>query len=225
MPKLLVVDDDLDLLAHLRANLTAEHYIVDTAVSGEDALQVMGYTEYDAIVLDWSLPDLDGLGVCKRIRQMGSRVPILFLTGHSGITHKESGLDAGADDYLTKPFEYRELAARLRSLIRRSTNRLDNTIVLNNLTYDPGNLLLSYANGSTRLTLREGALLEYLLKNTDVFFMARELRDKVWPSDSTSTDESVRTCMKTLRQKLTGIGLGDLVKTVKGAGYIVESKQ
>ncbi len=155
MPKLLLVEDDLDLAKHLLQSLTDDHYSVETVSSGEEALQLLANFGFDIIVLDWSLPDLTGIDVCRRYRASGGLAPVLFLTGHSRLEDKENGLDSGADDYLTKPFEYRELGARLRSLLRRNQSTVMIDLSANGVSLDIGTRIVSAADKKVRLSQRE----------------------------------------------------------------------
>src|SRR5690242_15662054 len=136
MPKLLVVEDDEELLRHISAWLSSEKYLVETANSGEDALQILGNFNFDVIILDWNLTGITGLEVCQKFRKSGGDTPIIFLTGESDIDHKELGLNSGADDYLTKPFNERELSARVKSLLRRSAGLLSNDLTVKGVTLD-----------------------------------------------------------------------------------------
>lgn len=225
MAKVLLVDDDVDFADKLTRWLKGENYTVDTVHSGADALQLVNAFKFDVIVLDWQMPEMTGLQVCEQLRATGHHTPILFLTGLGDIDHKESGLNAGGDDYLVKPFDPRELTARIKSLLRRPTAVRSSILQVGSVSFDPSTLTLASDSQKLKVTQRECALLEYLMRHTDQHFSARALRDSVWPSSGEATDEAVRTCMKTLRQKLKGIGLEDFIKTMAGAGYFIESNQ
>jgi OmpR-family two-component system manganese-sensing response regulator len=223
MPKLLLVDDDVELVRSLSRWLQAENYTVDAAHSGEDALQLVSASGYDLIVLDWNMPGLTGLEVCRRLRKSGNPTPVLFLTARGDVAHKESGLDSGADDFLCKPFDLRELGARMRSLLRRSSRLVSNDPEVGGVRLEVAGSTVIRGEQRFRITKRECALLDFLMRNPNRPFSARELRDAVWPASGEATDEAVRTCMKTLRQKLNDGGAGDLIKTIAGAGYIIEA--
>lgn len=224
MPKLLVVEDDEELLRHVSAWLSSEKYMVETANSGEDALQILGNFNFDVIILDWNLTGITGLEVCQKFRKSGGSTPVIFLTGESDIDHKELGLNSGADDYLTKPFDERELSARVKSLLRRSSGQLTNALTVKGVTLDIEGRTATCGEKKARLSPRETSLLEYLMRHPNRYYSSKNLLDSVWPLDSEVSEETVRTCMKTLRHKLTEIELGDLVKTVLRQGYCIESE-
>ena len=212
----------MELAAKLKLHLSND-YVVDVAHLGEDALQLLRYSSFDLIVLDWSLPDITGLQICKRFRSSGGKTPVLILTGMDDVEHKELGLDSGADDYLTKPFQMRELAARLRSLIRRSSGANDNQLTVSGIELRKTIRLVVAGSKSVRLTQKECGLFEFFIRHPNTYFSASDLRSNVWPADSESEDQTVRTIIKNLRQKLDQVGHPDLIKTVLGSGYILES--
>lgn len=223
MAKLLLVDDDSELLAGLARNLTGEGYVVETAGSGGDALQLLSAFPFEVVVLDWQLGDMTGLEVLRSFRQSGGTTPVLMLTGMSDLDSKESGLDAGADDYLTKPFETRELCARLRSILRRPSILTSSKLAAKGISLEVETRIISDGNQTVRLSQREAALLEFLLRHQNRHFSSSVIRETVWPLDSEGSDDTVRTCMRTLRQKLTKINRADLIKTDLKNGYIIES--
>lgn len=223
MAKLLLVDDDSELLAGLARNLTGEGYVVETAGSGGDALQMLSAFPFEVVVLDWQLGDMTGLEVLRIFRQSGGTTPVLMLTGMSDLDSKESGLDAGADDYLTKPFETRELCARLRSILRRPSILTSSKLAAKGISLEVETRIISDGNQTVRLSQREAALLEFLLRHQNRHFSSSVIREMVWPLDSEGSDDTVRTCMRTLRQKLTKINRADLIQTDLKNGYIIES--
>jgi OmpR-family two-component system manganese-sensing response regulator len=221
--KLLLVEDDTELANRLRESLELQNYMVEIVNSGEDAIQLLESFPFDVIILDWTLTDITGLDVCRRFRRSGGTTPILFLTGHGDIQHKEAGLDSGADDYLVKPFHERELLARLRTLLRRPPVLQSPELIINGLKLDVENRLILDGGSEVRVTPREAALLEFLMKHPNRTFSAKALLDTAWPLKSNAFEETVRTCMKTLRHKLAKIGRAEFIKTVLGSGYIIES--
>lgn len=223
MARVLIVEDDTDLRARLKRTLEAENHDVDAAESGASALQQLQNKSFDLLVLDFNLPDMTGVDICKSYRQAGGKSPVMFLTGMGDIDHKALGFDSGGDDYLTKPFDERELKMRVKGLLRRTTPDQQNDLSLKGLVLKMETRTVEAGMSRIRLTNRECSLLEFMIRNPDKFFTASDLKGKVWPSERQFTDESVRTCMKTLRQKLAEIGFADLVKTVAGAGYIAET--
>jgi DNA-binding response OmpR family regulator len=222
MAKLLIVEDEEEIRDKLKSMLIGEGHIVETASRGDDAFNIIKGSTYDVIVLDWNLPGMSGYQICRQFREDGGTTPIIFLTGMNDIASKEGGLDSGADDYLTKPFEFRELSARIRTVLRRVAGKTSNELKAGDLVLSTETKLVTVGAQRVRLTQRETSLLEYMLRNPNKFFSATDLRKNVWPSEGQFTDESVRTCVKTLRQKLDELSRGDLVKTVPGSGYILE---
>lgn len=223
MPKVLLVEDDHEIIQALESWFKQENIIFESVQSGGDALQLLNAFDFDAIILDWGLPDMTGIEVCRRYRNSGGTTGILFLTGKNTVVEKETGLDSGADDYLTKPFEIRELAARVRSLFRRPRSFVGSDLNLNGVALNLKTRTVSFEGESTRLMPKECALLEFLLRHTDAFFSAKLLLQAVWPSDSETTEDTVRVCMRSLRLKLQKLGCGELIKTVLKSGYIIET--
>ena len=223
MAKILIIEDDKKLAEGVIDWLAMEKHTVDHAESGEDGLQLLTNFSYDLVILDWNLPGIDGLEVCRRLRAGGSELPILFLTAQTKIENVETGLDAGADDYLQKPFQVRELSARIRSLMRRPKGLLTNTVTAGYLTVELDSHYVGIGDKKISLTPKEFALLEFFIRNPNKFFSSKALLAAVWPSDSESAEESVRTIMFHLRKKITPQGENCLIKTVQGSGYIYET--
>lgn len=223
MPKVLLVEDDLEIIEALEGWFKQENIVFESVQSGGDALQLLNAFDFDAIILDWGLPDMTGIEVCRRYRNNGGTAGVLFLTGKNTVVEKETGLDSGADDYLVKPFEMRELAARVRSLFRRPRSFVGSDLSLNGVALNLKTRTVSFEGESTRLMPKECALLEFLLRHTDAFFSAKLLLQAVWPSESDSSEDTVRVCMRSLRLKLQKLGCGDLIKTVLKGGYIIET--
>lgn len=222
MAKLLLADDDLELVSGLSRYLTTQGYVVETANNGGDALQMLENFSFEIIILDWQMGDMSGVDVCRQYRRKGGKTPILMLTGLASIDNKEEGLDSGVDDYLTKPFEMRELTARLRSLLRRPSLLTTSELRAGAVTLTVETRTVSDGTNSVKLSQREAALLEFLLRHQNRHFLSATIRDSVWPLDSEGSDDTVRTCMRTLRQKLAKIGQAELIKTDLKSGYIIE---
>ncbi|MCA9805295.1 MAG: response regulator transcription factor [Cyanobacteria bacterium HKST-UBA02] len=223
MAKLLLADDDFELVRGLSRYLNSQGYVVETALTGGDALQMLSGFSFEIVILDWQLGDMTGVEVLRQYRSSGGKAPVLMLTGLSDLDSKEAGLDAGADDYLTKPFEVRELSARLRSLLRRPAHLISTDMEADGVNLEIETRTVSNGNQSVRLSKREAALLEFLLRHKDRHFSSAQIRDNVWPLDSEGSEDTVRTCIRTLRQKLSRIGRADLIRTDLKCGYIIDA--
>lgn len=220
MAKLLVVEDDPDYIDPLLFYLKkTEKHDVDLVESGEDALQLLTNGVYDLLILDWGLPGISGYEVLKKYRASGGAAPVIFLTGREDIDSKEASLDGGADDYLTKPFEIRELGARIRSLLRRPAGIIPTTITAGNLCIERESKRVFLGSQPVHLTHKEFAVLDFLLRHPNQIFGSKALLDAVWTEGA--TEDAVRACVKNLRHKITADGKC-IVKTVLGSGYTVE---
>jgi len=223
MAKILYVEDDDGIAASVQDWLQMEGHLVELAANGEDGIQLSANFEYDLLLLDWDLPGIPGIEVCRRYRQRGGNAWVIFLTGKSGVDDKENGLDAGADDYLTKPFEIRELSARIRSALRRTESTFQSQLKINDLVLNTADRTLCVNQATVRLMPKEAALLEYLMRNPNKLSNTNKLLSAVWPSDSGVSNGTVRTFMLSLRGKLEQLGKKDFIKTVPGSGYIIET--
>jgi DNA-binding response OmpR family regulator len=224
MAKILEIEDDTDLSARVSQWFAREGHTVEIADCGEDGLQLLDNYIYDVILLDWTLPGISGLEVCRRYRKNGGDSWIIFTTGEGDVQHKEEALDHGADDYIVKPFDIRELAARVRGALRRSVTRLEPKLKIDDavLLADERKVII---NGIPhQLTGKETALLEYLFRNPTGVFGTKHLLAAIWPSSSEASEGTIRTIMYTLRAKLEAAGAPNLVKTVLGAGYTVKGQ-
>lgn len=223
MAKILLVDDDTTMSQALRSFLVDRSHVVETAESGEDALQLMTNFSFDVIVLDWNLPGVTGETVCLEYRKRGGRAPIIFLTGQNDISFLERGIHAGGDDYMTKPFEVRELAARLTGLLRRSQAHFVGELRAGKLLLRPELNTIFVDEQKVVLRPKETALLEFFLRNQNHIFAAQEVIDGVWASESSASTSTVRTWMGLLRHKLQSVGCEHLIRTIPGAGYILDA--
>lgn len=223
MPKILVVEDEMlfaEIIKRVGESLRA---VVEIANNGDQALAQLRINEYDLIILDWGLPGLSGVEVLKQFRAKGGKTPILMLTAKNQIENKEAGLDAGADDYLTKPFEGRELAARIRALMRRQPEFAGTVLHVRDITLDTSKLEVKRSGESVRLQPTEFALLEFFMKHPNQVFTTEALASRVWSSDSEIVPDSVRTFIKRLRNKLDKPDEPSIIKTAGRQGYILES--
>lgn len=218
--KILVVEDD-DLLAQtLKFLLATYNYAVDTAADGQTALEMADAFEYDLILMDIVLPRYNGIDVCQELRTRGLQQPILLLTGQSATEQKAIALNAGADDYMVKPFDRKELVARVQALLRRGRSTHQPVLTWGNLALEPNSKRVSYHNHLLQLTPKEFAVLELFLRHQETVFSARAILDHAWDSLESPGEESVRVHIKELRQKLIRAGAPkDLIKTVYRMGY------
>jgi len=217
---ILVVDDDRALRGALRRALTLAGYEVQVAEDGEQALELLAQTEPDAVVLYVGLPGIDGLEVCRRVR-LGSRVPILILTARDAVADRIDGLDAGADDYMVKPFDVDELKARLRALLRRANPQGEALDVLSfaEVRLDPDRHGAQVGDSFVELTRTEYQLLELLMRNPRRVLSHSVIYDRVWGYDFGPASNALRVYVGYLRRKLEGAGARQLIHTVRGVGY------
>ena len=183
--KILVVEDDLDLNDSLGCWLHSDRFVVETATTGAVAMDLLNASSFDVIVLDWELPDMAGLDICRHLRAQGLKTPVLMLTGRSETKDKIAGLDSGADDYLTKPFELEELSARLRSLLRRQYNPPP-ALVVADLSLDSFGRVVTKAGLDVRLLPREFDLLEFFMRHPDELFSADSLLTGLWQKSASN---------------------------------------
>jgi DNA-binding response OmpR family regulator len=219
MPKILIVEDDLDLRSIVEDWLRHEHHLVETATKGDEAMELIGIYPYDVIILDWNLPVMSGIQILKKFRQDGGKTPVLMLTGQDLAENIETGLDSGADDYLTKPFHMKELSARIRALLRRPQTVTENVLRAGDLTLNPRTFAVTKSGADIRLLPKEFALLEFLMRHPNQVFSAEALLDRVWHSENDAAPETVRTCIKRLRRKIDGESENSLIQTLHGVGY------
>lgn len=223
MAKILYIEDDPQIAEQTQAWLEQEGHLIELAATGEDALQLCANFDFEIILLDWDLPGIKGIEVCKEYRKRGGTAWIIFLTGKSKLDDKENGLDAGADDYMTKPFEIRELAARVRRSLRRADTSFQAELKIGDVSLNMSSRTLTIAEQVIHLMPKEAALLEYLMRNPNKPADTNKLLSAVWPSGSGVSNGTVRTFMRFLRQKLEAGGKHDFIKTVVGSGYIIET--
>jgi len=224
--KILLVEDDEFVAEMLTSALSTQHYLVDLATDGQAGWELAEAFEYDLILLDLMLPKLDGISFCQQRRQQGDRTPILLLTGHETSNNKVMGLDAGADDYVVKPFDLHELLARIRALLRRGSLTTTPVIERENLRFDPNNCEVTYNGQFLHLTPKEYALLELFLRNTQRIFSQSALLDHLWSFEEPPSENTVRAHIKSLRQKLKKAGAAtDFIETVYGLGYRLKLKE
>lgn len=222
--RILVVEDQPQLLDMLVKNLTQAGYTVDGVPDGAEALAYLDVTDYDAAVLDVMMPKIDGLTVLRTVRDRGSALPVLLLTARDAVRDRVGGLDAGADDYLTKPFAMDELLARLRVLTRRKGSGQTNIYTLADLTVDTA-ARTAVRNGRTlNLSAREYALLEYLIRNKGVILSRTQIENNLWSLDYAGGTNVVDVYISYLRKKLELSGEERLLHTVRGMGWVLKQE-
>jgi two-component system response regulator MprA len=218
--RILVVDDDRAVREALRRALTLGGYELQLADAGEHALELVAQSVPDAVVLDLGLPGIDGLEVCRRIRRLGNRVPILVLTARDAVADRIDGLDVGADDYMVKPFDVGELKARLRALLRRTAPDDDpDAPSFAELTLDPARHGARVGENFVELTRTEYQLLELLMINPRHVLTHSFIYDRVWGYDFGPASNALRVYVGYLRRKLEDAGARNLIHTVRGVGY------
>ncbi|WP_328388385.1 response regulator transcription factor [Nocardia sp. NBC_00416] len=222
--RILVVDDDRAVRESLRRSLTFNGYTVDLAVDGIDALEKANADRPDALVLDVMMPRLDGLEVCRRLRSTGDDLPILVLTARDSVSERVAGLDAGADDYLPKPFALEELLARLRALLRRrvpDTGEISEAMLFADLSLDPVTREVSRGARSISLTRTEFSLLEMLMANPRRVLTRGRILEEVWGYDFPTSGNALEVYIGYLRRKTEADGEPRLIHTVRGVGYVL----
>ncbi len=221
MAKILVVEDDRILSSILIQLLQFEHHQVEHTSSGSDAISLLMGFGYDLVVLDWELPDCPGIEVLRRFRDGGGQAAVLFLTGRDSVEDKEAGLDRGADDYLTKPFNNRELLARVRALLRRKFDVQDNILRFADIELDPQKFRATRAGQDLGLVRREFTLLEFFMRHPGQVFSADALLSRVWRADEEVAPAAVRSCLRRLREKLAldGDDEKSYIINLRGSGY------
>jgi DNA-binding response OmpR family regulator len=221
-PRVLVVEDDEDIAQVLQRSLRMEGYEVRCAGDGPAAIEQGRGFAPDLVILDLGLPGLDGIEVAKRLRD-GDDVPILILTARDALESRVEGLDAGADDYLVKPFERQELLARMRALLRRRPPRGSAPLKVGDLTLNADTHEIVRGERQIELTQREFELLEYMMRNERIVISRQRLLDEVWGYDPFSTTNTIEVFVSNLRRKLEAEGEPRLLHTIRGAGYVLRA--
>ena len=221
--RILICEDEIDLADGLCTILKGNKYSVDVVYDGEEALTYLEAENYDAVVLDIMMPKVDGITVLKTIRENGNSIPVIMLTAKSELEDKVIGLDCGADDYLTKPFEVKELLARLRAITRRKETVTDNVLTFGNITLNRTNFELSSEKGSYKLTNKEFQMLEMLMSTPSNIISADTFMDKIWGYDTDSDISVVWVYISYLRKKLAKLEANAEIKVTRNVGYSLEA--
>ncbi|MBX9685236.1 MAG: response regulator transcription factor [Candidatus Obscuribacterales bacterium] len=217
--RILLAEDDKQASELMLRSLSAANFIVDCFNNGADADEQLRLTSYDLLILDWELPGLSGIEICRQFRSRGGGSPVLFLTGRRELDDKELGFSVGADDYLTKPFSSRELMMRVEALLRRPALKAQDKLCANRLEMFPQQHKVLYYGSEVRLSRQEFALLEFLMRHPGEVFDAETLLSRVWPSGSDAGKQTVLNYISKLRQKLSLEGRDSEIETLHGLGY------
>lgn len=221
--RILVVDDEVNLADAIREGLTDHYFTVDVAYDGKSALDKIEIEEaYDLVILDIMIPEIDGMTLLKKIREDGYKMPVLMLTAREGVDDKIRSLDLGADDYLTKPFDFRELLARIRAITRRGKDSENSILKVDNLIIDRNSHKVARDGKEMELTKKEYEILEYLLLNKGRVIPKTELENHLWDENAKLWSDPVRTHVKNLRKKIDKGFKKKLVLTVRGIGYQIK---
>lgn len=219
MAKILIVEDEADLAELVKSWLVKEHHLVDIADDGLEGLIRMETSNYDVVILDLMLPSLNGMEICRRYRKNGGSAGIIMVTAKGHVDDKETGLDSGADDYLTKPFQLKELAARVRAVLRRNHGQTQDVMRFRDLEIDVNEFRVLKGGQEVHLLPKEFRLLEFFVRHPHQVFSAEEILSSVWESDTEALLDTVRGHITRVRKKLDTAGSPSIIATVYGVGY------
>ena len=222
--KLLFAEDDRDICNAVRVLLERSGYSVDVVHNGVDAVDYVRQGDYDGLILDWMMPKLDGVAALRLLRSEGIDLPCLMLTARDAVDDRVEGLDAGADDYLSKPFQTRELLARIRAMLRRRTAIVPDRLRFSNLELDRATLELRCGGKSAKLTNKAFQLMELLMERPHVVFSVNQIMEHIWGWDSEAEINVVWVNISSLRKKLTELGARVEIRAKRGQGYFLEEK-
>lgn len=220
--RILVAEDERDLNEILCKKLRSEDYCVDGCFDGEEALDYLASVEYDAVILDIMMPKRSGLQVVEQLRRQGDHTPVLFLTARDSIDDRVTGLDAGADDYLVKPFAFDELLARLRVMTRKRGGERSNLFTIDDLTLDIRSKRVERGGVELKLSAKEYALLEYLIRNKGVVLSRIQIEENIWGFDYEGSSNIVDVYIRYLRRKIDKDHSVKLIHTIRGSGYVLK---
>lgn len=220
--RILLAEDEKSMSRAITVILEKNNYSVDPVYDGEEALRYLRSGDYDAAILDIMMPKMNGIEVLKNIRKSGNLMPVLLLTAKSEIDDKVEGLDSGANDYLTKPFDSKELLARLRAMTRVSTVQADSVLRFGNITLDRTTCDLVGPKGTVKLSGKEYQMMELMMKDPKIVISTEKFMDKLWGIDSEADISVVWTFISYLRKKLTVVGADVVIKASRGLGYFLE---
>lgn len=218
--RILVVEDELDLQDAIAEGLRLDGYAVDTCGDGNSAYELLYVENYDLVILDLNLPGMDGMDILKKIRDEKPELKVLILSARSSVADKVKGLDCGANDYLAKPFDFAELEARIRNLLRQKFSKVSNTIFEADISIDLSGRIASYQGKALALTKKEFSILEYFILNPDTVISQEELIEHIWDSEADSFSGAVRVHISSLRKKIREALDYDPIETRIGEGYL-----
>lgn len=219
--RILLAEDEQDLNSIITQKLVSDGYSVDNCLDGEEAIELLSYTDYDAVILDIMMPKADGYTVLRHLRNAGKTTPVLFLTAKDAVSDRVKGLDSGANDYLVKPFSFEELSARLRAMMRTSFGFTRNVLTVADLSLDCSSHIVTRNGREIPLSAKEYALLEYLMHNHDIVLSREKIEDHIWNLDYEGGTNVVDVYISYLRKKIDGGQERKLIHTVRGRGYVL----
>lgn len=222
--RVLLAEDERDLNRIITQKLTSDGYSVDSCFDGAEALDILEYTDYDAVILDIMMPKADGLTVLKKLRAAGKTMPVLMLTARDAVADRVKGLDGGANDYLVKPFSFEELMARLRAMTRASFGRVSNVLQVSDLTMDCASHTVKRGGRQISLSAKEYALLEYFMNHPGVVLSREKIEDHIWNFDYEGGTNVVDVYVSYLRRKIDSGEENKLLHTVRGRGYVLREE-
>ncbi len=220
--RILVAEDEKDLNRLIVRKLTTDGYSVDNVFDGEEAIEILSYTDYDAVILDIMMPKKDGYAVLNYLRSNGKSTPVLFLTAKDSISDKVKGLDSGANDYLVKPFSFEELSARIRAMTRVNYGLSENNLVVGDLVMNLNTKTVKRGDKDIILSAKEYALLEYLMHNQGIVISREQIENHVWNFDYEGGTNVVDVYISYLRKKIDGGQQVKLIHTIRGRGYLLK---
>lgn len=224
--KILIIEDELDLTHALEKGFRKKGYVVETAVDGKEGLELYNINEYDIIILDLNLPSMDGMDILCAIRKKDKKQKILILSARSAVEHRIKGLDMGANDYLSKPFDFGELEARVRSLLRREIIQQDVVLQCGSIKIDTQlKQVVTNTNDIVELAPKEYAILEYLMLNIDKVISVETLIEHVWDSEANYFTDSVKVHISNIRKKLKEACGIEVITTMRGHGYLIRKEE
>lgn len=222
--RILLAEDEQDLNHIITQKLTSDGYSVDSCFDGEEAINILSYTDYDAIILDIMMPKADGYAVLRNLRDAGKTTPVLILTARDAVADRVKGLDGGANDYLVKPFSFEELSARLRAMTRTSFGRASNILCAADLTLDCASHAVKRAGQEISLSAKEYSLLEYLMNNQGTVLSREKIENHIWNFDYEGGTNVVDVYISYLRKKIDSGHDTKLIHTIRGKGYVLREE-